>query len=256
MSDVLMRRMRVRARVRLAVWVHPSCTVSIDTFLSSVSHALTRPLRRAMHLAYRHGPWSQFVYDLTVFSIAPSVVERLMREESSDGVDAFTVSPDRLSRGDVGIKCTHVMGLVPRAWLHARVPMVRAQCLSVTEMTRRCALLDDMRFDGRDRPARSYARLVSSNERRDRTLMLGYYQRYLISHEFGHLMGLGHPSLRKVDASPHHPCMDQQTVHARADKLPIPVPSHLDFALQDDASLQFALDQIDALYGSRRDDER
>jgi len=290
-----------RARVRLAVWVHPDCDARLqECFADCVRHALTAPLRAELseqlkHAPFTIAPWSDFLRSIEIVPVAASDVHQLLlasesrRRRISDS--AFYISPRTLNAmlSSSSRPITHSMGLVPRVWLHARVALTRRGCLSVTDMIARAALLDELRFTGAHAPARAYDGLLPpaaassaaaaaaaqrsraehehEHERECSVLCVGLYQRYLVSHEFGHLLGLGHPRatwraeqasiLRRLTLSAtqqlslFHPCMDQQTVNADPDLKPLPLPSLLDILLQDGRSLGTALAQVEAIYDFR-----
>ncbi len=272
-----------RARVRLAVWVHPACDRRLrdGVFAADVAHALTAPLQSALHVTFSHGPWSAFLKALDVYEIPLDDVRALLHDAPSG--DAFYICPQSVNaRLRPERAFTHTLGVVPRAWLHARVELTRRGRLSVTDMIARAALLDERRFIGADAPARAYDRLLlpsTDSEAARAETLVGFYQRYVISHEFGHLLGLGHPqrdwraaqsailtSLARARArasaddgdevdhfvgARFHPCMDQQTVNAAPDLIPLPVPSLLDILLQEPRAIGMALAQADALFPAR-----
>jgi len=199
----LLQGWKDRAHVRLVVWVHPDCDERArHSFAAIVQHALTVSIRsdlmRADAVPVACGPWSDFLKGLEVIPLRDDMVATLLAR--SGRRDAFGIHPESVNalwrglRMEESQRCTHTMGLVPSTWLHARVAMTVKQRLSVTNMQLRASLLDENRFLGLDRPARSYDALLGSergNEHRG-FVALGMYQRYLISHEFGHAMGLGH----------------------------------------------------------------
>jgi hypothetical protein len=186
-----------RCHVVLAVYVHPDLHDEYivrhdDFFRKAVHHALKEPASAfgSAGPAFA-GHWSQWLASLTILNLPLSITRELVAraEQQKDGflvmpreVNAYfehtrATMPDGRSPPTV----THCMGLVPRAWLHRYVPVTEAWGgLSITDMFKRSCLLDESRFRGADPFAEA-------------RFDIGNYQRYLISHEFGHLLGMGHP---------------------------------------------------------------
>lgn len=225
------------AVVKLGVWVHPRCRMRNHTalFTLCVKHALTKPLNEEVipiAASLPCAPWSSFMRSITVERIPATYIAELL-----DSDDAFNICPQNIPGG-----FTHTMGLVPRYWLQRRVALTRNGGFSVTDMNRDAALIDEERYLCRDPPARSYAKLAPH----DKIVQIGLYGRYVLNHEAGHLFGLGHPKRDSVSItrSPYHPCMDQQTVNARPELIPLPLPSILDIEMQEPRSIEFALRKL------------
>lgn len=220
-------RLKEGARVVLVVWVHPELE-DWDVFAEDVCSALTRPVE-GVSAAFSTAapfscmPWSEWLSSLQVIRLEPAKVVRLL--EMYTEPDSFVITPDRVNQL-LGINvCTHTMGLVPREWLHRQVPFTREKNLSVTHMIDRAALLDVDRYAGED----PYA---------ERRLSLAEYRVYLIVHEFGHLVGLGHPRwgwrsavdaiastlVKRTTVAMVTPVMNQHTAMSIADRTPLISP--------------------------------
>lgn len=260
--DDILDAWRSSVRVRVLTWVHPECCKELRSesgqaaFARSIRHALCQDLNEAVCLLHngadsdalvRAAPWSRFLASLHVElqPLEPDVVKRLLSPPSAT---SFYVNPRRLRATslrptvttDSGEETLFTYGVAP-----ARVLALETSAtdnLSWTDRALGCAILNEDRFLLRDPPACSYEGLLVDARAADADVIrAGLYQRYLISHEFGHLMGLGHPVEGwAARARPHHICMDQQTRNVSEDGCcPVPLPSLLDLQFQSDRDLRF-----------------